>query len=109
MNRNFYTVILVPGADARVSALVPAMPGCFSQGNTRDDALTNAVEAMTLWTDVEGQSGRVPLAETPAVVASAVREALEVIDQMRQAGELADDAGYQLELAAVHPRQRATA
>jgi predicted RNase H-like HicB family nuclease len=104
-----YTVILVPNPDGRVSASVPAMPGCFSVGDTREQALTRIGDAMALWSDVEADSGRAPLQETPAVVASAVSAALEIIDDMRRAGELPNDTGYHLELVTVHPRQRAVA
>jgi len=103
-----YTVILVP-SDGRFAASVPAMPGCFSQGSTREEALANVHEAMALWMDVESDAGRLPLSETPSVVASAVSAALEIVDDMRRAGEIPDEAGYQLELVTVQPRQRVAA
>ena len=109
MRSGGYTVILFPSSDGRVSASVPAMPGCFSQGDTRDAALANVAEAMALWMEVEAGDGRASLHETPAVVASAVSEALETVDEMRSVGELEDGAGYQLELITVLPRQRAIA
>ena len=109
MNDGGYTVILVPNADGRVSASVPAMPGCFAQGPTRDEELSAVGEAMALWTEVESGSNRAPMPETPSVVASAVSDALEIIDDMRQVGEISPDVGYQLELVTVRPRQRAAA
>ncbi len=33
-------------------AEVPALPGCFSQGKTRDEALTNIKEAIEGWFEV---------------------------------------------------------
>jgi predicted RNase H-like HicB family nuclease len=33
-------------------AEVPALPGCFSQGNTREEALTNIREAIEGWLEV---------------------------------------------------------
>lgn len=33
-------------------AEVPAMPGCLSQGTTREEALTNIREAIAGWLDV---------------------------------------------------------
>jgi len=104
-----FTVILVPSADGRVSASVPAMPGCFSVGDMREQALARIGEAMVAWMDAEAESGRSPLQETPAVVASAVSEALETVDEMREAGELPGDDGYWLELVTVQPRHRALA
>jgi antitoxin HicB len=45
-----YTVILEwdPEAEA-YSAVVPALPGCASQGRTVDEALSNAQEAIELY------------------------------------------------------------
>lgn len=51
------TVILVPGDDA-VSASVPAMPGCVSQGRTRAEALANARNAIAGWIATEAEQGR---------------------------------------------------
>ena len=104
-----YTVILVPSSQGRVSASVPAMPGCFSVGDTREQALARIGEATAAWIDAEAEGGRAPLQEAPAVVASAVSEALESVDEMRQAGEIPDHAEYRLELVTVHPRQQAVA
>ena len=104
-----YTVILTPGEEGWVSASVPAMPGCVSQGHGRDEALSNVREAITGWLEVEAEQGRGPLDETPAVVAAGVAEALEIIDEMRQAGELHSGGGYELELVTVEMRQPAAA
>lgn len=109
MNREGFTVILVPNPDGRVAASVPAMPGCLSVGKARDEALANVSDAMALWAETEADDGRAPLQETSAVIASAVSEALEIIDDMRRAGEIPADVGYQLELVTVHPRPRVVA
>jgi antitoxin HicB len=100
-----YTVILVPAEDNRISASVPAMPGCFSSGRTRDEALANILDAMTGWFEAEAQQKRGPLHETPSILAAGVSIALEMIDEMRQAGEIPADYGYQLELVTVETRQ----
>lgn len=39
-------VILYPGEDGYWIAEVPSLPGCISQGKTRDEALTNIREAI---------------------------------------------------------------
>ena len=44
-----YTVILEREADGGYVAIIPALPGCVSQGDTRGDALTNIKEAAELY------------------------------------------------------------
>ena len=42
-----YTVILEPDADGDgYSVRVPALPGCITEGRTREEALVNAKEAI---------------------------------------------------------------
>jgi antitoxin HicB len=41
-----YRVILEPEADGGYAVWVPALPGCVSQGETREEALTNIREAI---------------------------------------------------------------
>jgi antitoxin HicB len=44
-----YTVLLVPEPEeGGFSVLVPALPGCLTQGETVDEALANAREAIAL-------------------------------------------------------------
>ena len=44
-------------------AEVPALPGCISQGETRDDALANAEEAIALYIEsLEAHGEPIPLA-----------------------------------------------
>ena len=45
-------VVLEQDEDGFSVAEVPATPGCLSQGNTRDEALTNIREAIEGWLDV---------------------------------------------------------
>jgi predicted RNase H-like HicB family nuclease len=46
-------VVLYPGEDGYVVAECPELPGCMSQGRTREDALANVREAIEGWFDVE--------------------------------------------------------
>ncbi len=50
-------VVLYPGEDGYVVAECPELPGCASQGRTRDEALANVREAIDGWLDVESESG----------------------------------------------------
>ncbi len=44
-----YTVILEQGDDGYVVVHCPALPGCWSQGKTRAEAISNAREAIELY------------------------------------------------------------
>jgi len=46
-----YTVVLEQEQDAGYVASVPALPGCVSQGDSRDEALANIREAIELYLD----------------------------------------------------------
>ncbi len=52
-----YTVILQREPDGGFVAVVPALPGCVSQGDTRSEALTNIREAMSLYLEDCIESG----------------------------------------------------
>jgi predicted RNase H-like HicB family nuclease len=41
-------IILLPGEDGYLVAQCPVIPGCISQGKTRDEALRNIREAIEL-------------------------------------------------------------
>lgn len=41
-------VILIPDEDGGYSVEVPSLPGCFSQGDTMEEALSNIREAIEL-------------------------------------------------------------
>ncbi len=58
-------VILEPGEDGKVIARVPDLPGCYSQGETRDDALANIKEAIDGWLDLPYSSDRPALLISP--------------------------------------------
>ena len=44
-----YTVVLEQESDGGYVAIVPALPGCVSQGDTREEALNNIREAADLY------------------------------------------------------------
>jgi predicted RNase H-like HicB family nuclease len=50
-------VLLYPGEDGFLVAEVPSLPGCISQGQTRDEALANIREAITLHEEVLRERG----------------------------------------------------
>ena len=47
-----YTVIIEKGRESGYIAHCPALKGCVSQGETRDDALANVKEAMEAYIEV---------------------------------------------------------
>ncbi len=62
-SRAKFTVILQaesePGFEGYYNAIVPALPGCFSYGSTRDEALANIREAIELYLEDLEASGEV--------------------------------------------------
>jgi predicted RNase H-like HicB family nuclease len=46
-----YTVILEQESDGGYVASVPALPGCVSQGDNRDEAMANIREAIELYVE----------------------------------------------------------
>ncbi len=46
-----YTVVLEQDPEGGYVAVVPALPGCVSQGDTRQQALDNAREAAELYVE----------------------------------------------------------
>ena len=42
-------VVLEPSDEGGYTVLVPALPGCISEGNTREEALKNVEEAIRLY------------------------------------------------------------
>ena len=59
------------------SVFCPAMPGAVSQGDSRDEALANIIEAMEGWMEVGAERDDPPLVETPELIADMIREVLE--------------------------------
>lgn len=61
-----YPVAIEPGDDSRAwGVVVPDLPGCFSAGDTLDEAIENAREAIELHIDgLLDDGGAVPLARS---------------------------------------------
>jgi predicted RNase H-like HicB family nuclease len=56
-----YHVVLKPDPEGGYVAVVPAFPGCYSQGETADEALSNAREAILLTIeDMRERGDRIP-------------------------------------------------
>lgn len=45
------TVILEPSDEGGFTVFVPALPGCISEGDTREEALENIQEAIRLYVE----------------------------------------------------------
>jgi predicted RNase H-like HicB family nuclease len=43
-----FRVVLIPEVEGGYSVVVPALPGCLTQGETRDEAMAMAKEAIAL-------------------------------------------------------------
>ena len=46
-----YRVLVEPDEDGVFDAEVPSLPGCISQGQTREEALANIKEAIALYVE----------------------------------------------------------
>jgi predicted RNase H-like HicB family nuclease len=54
-----YPVAIEPGTDTKAfGVVVPDLPGCFSAGDTLDEALTQAEEAIAAWIDAALDAGQ---------------------------------------------------
>jgi predicted RNase H-like HicB family nuclease len=54
-----YPIAIEPGTEtAAFGVVVPDLPGCFSAGDTLDEALTGAEEAAAAWIDATLDEGR---------------------------------------------------
>ena len=61
-------VVLEPSEDGGYTAVVPSLPGCISEGETRDEALANIKEAIELYLEpVEDDLSSIPGAEVTEI------------------------------------------
>ncbi len=66
-------VILLPEAEGGFSVAVPALPGCYSQGETEAEALANAREAAEAWLEASNDNDN-PFGNGDVAVKEIVRE-----------------------------------
>ncbi len=64
---HYVAIIEDPGPDHTVGVWFPDLPGCFSAGDTLDEAMANAPDALALWIESMAADGKaIPRARTPA-------------------------------------------
>jgi predicted RNase H-like HicB family nuclease len=69
---HYVTIVEDAGPDHAVGVWFPDLPGGFSAGDTLDEALANAPEAVALWfEDIEEEGRTAPRARTPSELKSA--------------------------------------
>jgi predicted RNase H-like HicB family nuclease len=66
-----YAVVLEPDPDGGYVATVPAFPGCYSQGESIDEAVSNAREAILLTIEDMRQRGE-PIPDPSAEILRSV-------------------------------------
>ncbi len=54
-----FKVLLHPAEEGGYWAEVPALPGCVSEGDTRDEALANIREAAEGWLEVSAERSQI--------------------------------------------------
>lgn len=54
-------VVLEPSDEGGFTVTVPALPGCISEGDTRDEALQNIREAIELYLEPDEHTESIPL------------------------------------------------
>lgn len=64
---HYVAIIEDAGPDHAVGVWFPDLPGCFSAGDTLDEAMANAPEALALWIESMVEDGKtIPHARTPS-------------------------------------------
>ncbi len=74
-----FTVILEPEKAGGYSIHCPALPGCVSQGESREEALQNIREAICLLLEVRDSEGfgRVSQEDAPQVIGEEIKQILK--------------------------------
>ncbi len=52
-----YDVVLIPAEEGGFTVIVPALPGCISEGETEEEALENIRDAIEGWLVVANRHG----------------------------------------------------
>ena len=55
MTKREYYVVIEEGEDGYLIADVPELPGCHTQGKTKEELIANVKEAIELYVEVEGK------------------------------------------------------
>ncbi len=79
-----YTVILMPGDadDESIAITVPAIPGCLSQADSRDEVTTMAREVIELCLEEYIERNEPVPADDPAKIAQGVISSLEILREL---------------------------
>lgn len=63
-----YSVVLTPAEEGGYTVTVPALPGCVTEGDTVEEALENAREAIELTIEaLEARGETIPFESSPSV------------------------------------------
>ena len=61
-----YPIAIEPGSETQAfGVVVPDLPGCFSAGDSLDEAISNAKESIELWMETVIEDGQAIPAPTP--------------------------------------------
>ncbi len=71
-----YTAILSPAEEGGYTVSVPALPGCFTQGDTIEEAVKNAEEAITCYLESLLKDGEPIPEENQGIIVRAVTVSL---------------------------------
>ena len=66
-----YSVVLTPAEEGGFTVNVPSLPGCHTEGNTFEESIAHAREAIGLSIEVMLERGEeIPRESTPSIISS---------------------------------------
>ncbi|MBI5449720.1 type II toxin-antitoxin system HicB family antitoxin [Candidatus Gottesmanbacteria bacterium] len=71
-----YTAIFEPAEEGGFTALIPALPGCVSEGDTFEEALKNIKEATALYLEVAQEEKMDIIRDKQSVIVAPIRIAV---------------------------------